>query len=153
MTWEYVAGPARRAETRRVGWDPAVIRRLVARERIDFISLRHSAFARQVYQALWALGWTFVHLDDRYFVMVPRRPDMEALIQREGYHFIVPWDNAPVTTGNARRVLEEAERVLRNCPDGATFAYAYKANALYRLGRDQEAFEARLKVPEQLVIE
>jgi hypothetical protein len=64
-----------------------------------------------------------------------------------------------VTFGNAAHVfdpahvLEEANRALRTCSDHATFAYAYKANALHRLGRNAEAFDAHLKVPEQLVIE
>jgi hypothetical protein len=94
-----------------------------------------------------------VYYDNRAFIPARRAPDTEALIARECYRFIRPWTSEVVTTGNSRRVLEEAERTLRNCPDQATLAYAYKVNALYRLGRDQEAFNARLKVPEKLVIE
>jgi hypothetical protein len=124
-----------------------VIRRLLSSERIDFISLRHSAFDRKVYQALIDDGWIFVHMDDRYFVMVPRRPDSEALIRREGYQQIIPWDNISVTAANARQVLEEANRALQHCPGGATFAWAYKVKALRRLGRHQEAWEAQLRIP------
>jgi hypothetical protein len=49
-------------------------------------------------------------------------------------------------------VRREAERALQNYPDGATFAWAYKAEALRRLGRKQEAFDARLQIPAKLVI-
>jgi hypothetical protein len=55
----------------------------------------------------------------------------------------------PATAGQVRR---EAERALQNYPDGATFAWAYKAEALRRLGRRQEAFDARLQIPAKLVI-
>jgi hypothetical protein len=55
----------------------------------------------------------------------------------------------PATAGQVRR---EAERALQNYPDGATFAWAYKAEALRRLGRRQEALDARLQSPAKLVI-
>jgi hypothetical protein len=53
---------------------------------------------------------------------------------------------------NASQGLDEAERALRNCPDGATFAWAYKAESLRLLGRYQESFDARLKVADRLDI-
>ena len=62
------------------------------------------------------------------------------------------WENAPVTRDNAPAILEEAERALRNCPDGATFVYAYKANALSRLGFPAAAEAAARHIPEALVI-
>jgi hypothetical protein len=49
-------------------------------------------------------------------------------------------------------VRREAERALQNYPDGATFAWAYKAEALRRLGRRQEAFDAGLQIHAKLVI-
>jgi hypothetical protein len=101
---------------------------------------------------LTALEWVLVHVDDRAFIMVRHTPATAGLIQREGYRFIRPWENAPVTPANAPQVLEEANRALRHCPDGATFAHAYKANALYQLGFPTAAAAAR-KVPEKLVIE
>jgi hypothetical protein len=102
---------------------------------------------------LTSLGWVLIHLDDRFFLTVPQRPDTEDLIRREGYHHIVPWDNAPVTPENAHQVLEEAERALRNCPDQATFAWAYKARALQQLHRNREAFEAGRNISKMLWIQ
>ena len=54
---------------------------------------------------------------------------------------------------DAPQVLAEAERALWHCPDGATFAHAYKADALYRLGFPVAAAEAAHKVPEKLPID
>ena len=50
-------------------------------------------------------------------------------------------------------MLQEANRALEQCPHGATFAWAYQAEALRLMGRARESFEARLKIPERLVIE
>jgi hypothetical protein len=47
---------------------------------------------------------------------------------------------------------EEANRALRHCPHEATFAWFYKAEALWLLGRHQESFEAKIKIPERLII-
>jgi hypothetical protein len=60
-----------------------------------------------------------------------------------------PSENAPVTRAHAPQVLEEAERALRHCPEGATFVWAYKAQALRIMGRFQESFEAWRNVPER----
>ena len=69
------------------------------------------------------------------------------------YDIIRPWENATVTPGNASQVLQEATHALHSCPQGSTFAWAYKAEALRLLGRYGEAFEAALNVPERLVIQ
>jgi hypothetical protein len=98
-----------------------------------------------------AQGWVTVHLDDRYFIMV--RQPVAAARQWPVYQVISPWDNVRVTPANARQVLEEANRALSQCPAAATFTWAYKANALRLLGRHDEALEAGLKIPEQLVIQ
>jgi len=44
-----------------------------------------------------------------------------------------------VTPANAGQVADEAERVLTQCPEGATFAWAYKAKALRLLGREHRS--------------
>ncbi len=46
----------------------------------------------------------------------------------------------------------ERERALRHCPDRASFAWAYKAQALRELGRHEEAREAATQIPEMLII-
>jgi hypothetical protein len=56
----------------------------------------------------------------------------------------------PATTSH---VLMEADRALQQCPDGATSAWTYKTEALRLLGGHQEAFEAQLKIPTQLVFQ
>ena len=64
-----------------------------------------------------------------------RTPATDALIERERYRWIRMWENAPVTPENARQVLREAERALRE------------------LGRHEESREAATPIPERLVIE
>jgi hypothetical protein len=149
--WDYVAGHGHTVELKDVWMGHTNVGPYLDRYHVDIIVLRTGAF-RNV-PVLTSMGWHLVHLDDRYFIMVPLRGDTEALIAREAYQFIVPWDNTPVTIGNAGRVLAESERALRNCPDHATFAWAYKAEALRLLGRYQESFDAHLNIPEKLVIE
>ena len=73
--------------------------------------------------------------------------------QRDGYHHIEPWTNLPVTRENAQAVLHEADRALAACPEGATFAWAYKANALALLGRHAEAHAAAARVPRALILD
>jgi hypothetical protein len=66
------------------------------------------------------------------------------------YRFIRPWYNPPITPSNASEVLEEANRVLHHCGHDASFGWAYKARALQRLGRHQEAVEASVNIPARL---
>jgi hypothetical protein len=96
---------------------------------------------------LVAQGWRLVHLDDYYWLMVRQAQGLPT------YDIIRPWTNVLVTPGNAAQVLQEATRALEQCPQGATFAWAYQAEALRLLGRDEESFEAARKVPERLMIE
>jgi hypothetical protein len=145
-TWEYVAGPMRTAELEAVWKGKASLGAYLERYHVDVILLKNGDFRNA--PLLTSMGWVIIHLDDRLFVMVRQTPARQALI----YRFIRPWENAPVTADNAPHVLAEANRALQNCPDGATFAWAYKAEALWQLGRHQEAFEAGLKIPERLVI-
>ena len=102
---------------------PAAMRDYLTRYRVDFFLLPLGN--RAVAEALQATGeWVPGHYDDHAFVMVKRAPDTEVLIRREGYRFIRPWENAPITTASAGQVLEEANRALRNCPSAASWAYA-----------------------------
>jgi len=122
----------------------------LATYRVDVIvqELRHYRLA----EYLLPSAWVPVYLDDKVFVLVQRTPAMAEVIARFGYRHIKPWSNEPVTVGNAGEVLREADQALAACPHGATFAWAYKAEALRILGRNRESFEARRKIPEQLVI-
>jgi hypothetical protein len=149
-TWEYVAGPQRTLEGDAIWNGHAPLGPYLERYHVDVIILNTGAYGNV--PLLTSMGWALIHIEDRFFVMVPRRPDMEALIEHEGYRHIVSWENRPVTVENARHVLAEAERALRHCPDQAAFVWSYKAKALRLLGRHQEAWEAGLKIPETLVI-
>jgi hypothetical protein len=151
LFWEYASGQQASTEFDAIWRGRANLGPYLDRYRVHLILLNTGAF-RNV-PLLTSMGWVMIHLDDRFFLMVPRRPDMDALIEQEGYRLIRPWENAPVTPANATAVLAETERALSHCPDGASFVHAYRANALYLLGRAREAFEAQLKVPERPVIE
>jgi hypothetical protein len=149
-----VVGPVRFAELQQASeGGVSGLQAYFERYHVDILLLSHNVYSRELVPRLQARGWVLVHLDDTYYGMVPKRPAFEALIAREGYHHIAPWDNAPVTPGNARRVLEEANRSLYYCHERASFAWAYRARSLATLGRHKEALEARLKIPERMVIE
>jgi hypothetical protein len=146
---DYVYGEPLFLEYARALSSPAAMRDYLTRYRVDFFLLPLGN--HPVADALQATGaWIPVHYDDHAFVMVRRTPDTEVLIRREGYRFIRPWENAPMTTANASQVLEEANRALRNCPNAASWAYAYQAEALLRLGRDEEARAAARQIPKVL---
>jgi hypothetical protein len=137
LTFEYVAGQERWAE-----WEAA--RQAGLRGLLGYAE----RYAVQVLILPTGLrpdvsqfpDWTIVHLENRLLVMV-RRP-----ASSPGYHLIRPWENA-------RQVLEEATRALQQCPDGATFAWAYKANALRLLGHHEEERAAARLIPQQLVLQ
>lgn len=86
--------------------------------------------------------------------MVPRRPEYETLIAREGYRWIRPWvqPSAVMTRGNAPQILAEAERAWRTCPERATFVHTYRTTAYSYLGRPKEARAALAIVPKTLVL-
>jgi hypothetical protein len=127
--------------------EPAALRRYLQRYDPDVALFVNSRPSPAVFAALQALGWTFVYLDNQYSVMVPQRPNTVALIGTSGYHHLIPWENRYPTTATAAEVLGEADRALRTCPEQATFAWAYRANALKRLGRPDEAREAASHIP------
>jgi hypothetical protein len=147
-TWEYVAGQTTMAALQ--AWDrgPAELPVHVDAFGVNVLVLNTGRSWPGI-AALQAGGWGIVHLEDQWLVMIREPLARPALT----YHLICPWMNAPVTPGNASRVLQEATRALPSCPDGATFAWAYQLEALRLLGRYEESFEARLKIPEKLVIE
>ena len=130
----------------------------------DFLLLPLWQLGLGHYQLLLAeLGWVSVYRDDRFFMMAAPRLEHAALIQREGYRHMVPWvdmqgnprwwDTAVVTPENAAGVLQEAERALAHCPAGASFAWAFRAQALQALGRVEEARSAASQIPKVLRIE
>ena len=96
------------------------------------------------------LGWVVIVMSERMVLMVRPSPTYARLIAEHGYWHILPWDNWPVTSENAPAVLAEADRAFRECPEHATFTHAYRATALYRLGRTEEADRAATQVPERV---
>ena len=134
--------------------EPAAMRAYLRRFPPEVMVMRHSSLSLENYGVLLhELGWRFVHLNDQVFVMAAPTPAHTALRQRESYLHILPWLNLPVTPANAPAVLAEATRALTACPEGATFGWAYKAEALRVLGRHEESQAAQRKVPAQLWIE
>jgi hypothetical protein len=87
-----------------------------------------------------------VHVDDVGFIMMRRRPETAALIARETFRHVAPWDRTSVTPANAVQVHAEAERALRNCPH-ATWPWLPKAAALWQMGAREEAQAAEARVP------
>ena len=79
--------------------------------------------------------------------MLPQRPHTDTLIRHDGYQVIRPWENVLVTTDNAPQVLMEATRALEQCPNGATFAWAYKQRALQSLGRPRGSLRCGAEGP------
>jgi hypothetical protein len=117
---------------------PAAMRAYLRRYRIDFFVLWPWSIAPAVVDDLQAHGWVPVHYDDHTMILLPRRPDTEALIAHAGYWVINPTKDLLVTPENTSQVLEELTRMLRNCPRDR-YAYTYQAHALRRLHRDAEA--------------
>jgi hypothetical protein len=146
-TWEYVSGPTLTAERQAVRKGGSrELHDYLERYRVDAIVVNIGA--GKVASGLAAHGWVLVHLDDGYLIMVRQQ-----LAQRlPTYKFIRPWENARVDRTNATEVLAEAEQALRHCPVEATFAWSYKARALRSLGREQEALDAAVNIPQRFVI-
>lgn len=144
FTWEYIAGRERTAD-RLAAWQggPAGLHAYFERHQVDAIML--TTGIGHVVPGLTERGWRLIHLDDRYFIMVRQTAAQRTPI----YTRIKPWEYAPVDRANATQVLAEAERALQNCPNGAIFAWGYKAKALRALGRYQEALEAALNIPSE----
>ena len=94
-------------------------------------------------------------MDNQHSIMVRQMPETAELIAREGYRHIRSWEGAlqTVTEANAGEVLQETWRALRQCPEEATFAWAYHSNALWMLGRHEEASLAARMAPRVIEIE
>lgn len=137
MTWEYVTGQARTAEYFWAWRGP--LTDFVARYQVNVVilALWHDHGWEHLLN-LVARGWTFVYMDDIFVIMTrqtaPYRP----------YQTIRSWGAVKVTVAKAPSVLAEAERALRDCPTGANFALAAKADALFLLGRFDEFRQAEL---------
>lgn len=126
--------------------DPAAMRAYLRRYQVEFFLVDFVTLAPEVLRDLQATGWVPVFYEDRAFILVPRQPSMEALIQREGYRVISPLPGFNVNTSDAPQFLAEAERILQRCP-AAGFAHAFRADALRILHRDAEAEAAKRFIP------
>jgi hypothetical protein len=148
-TRDYVYAPHALLTFVALTYEERVLAAFLQEHQPAFILMEHTALPVRQYGFLVRQGWRFVFFDNRHFIMVPAdsRPDLP------GYAHILPWDNLPVTPATAGQVLDEAERALLACPSHATFAWAYKAEALRLLGRHEESKAARVNVPRQLWIE
>jgi tetratricopeptide (TPR) repeat protein len=123
---------------------PDSMREYLARRRIDFFLLSYGDRSAAVFDWLESTGeWAPVYYDARAFVLVRRRPETEELLRREELRAVRPMVVAPTTisTANAAQILEESERLIRNCPS-STFGHVYKTRALLVLGRYEDAVEA-----------
>jgi hypothetical protein len=150
--WEYVIGEAaHREHLTIVNGEPAGL--IAFLDRYEVGTMIISNVRTEGYRDLQARGWVFIHMDNQYSIMVRRTPETAALIAREEYRWIKAWVHPPrVTAENAGEVLQEAQRALRYCPDEATFAWAYQAEALSLLGRHDEALAAARMIPREIVI-
>jgi hypothetical protein len=147
----YVAGDRIEAWLAAVRGGAAALRDYLARSPADFLSLRPRILGDAQYQMLMGAGWRFVYLDDQRYVLAS--PKQAAQLERLTYHHILPWLNLDVTPRNAPAVLQEADRALNGCPASASFAHAYRAQALSLLGLRPEAEQARRLIPPRLLIE
>jgi hypothetical protein len=110
-TWEDVAGEQQAATANALfRGEMSLIEYLARTPPPDVIALKTGSEGL-IRQAL-ALGWWIWHVDDRYVVL-----RSGAAPAAERYAIIVPWENAPVTLANAKRVLEETARARRHCPE------------------------------------
>jgi hypothetical protein len=146
-TWEYVAGPGRWAELQ-VAWSgaPGTLRAHLDRYQVDGVLLYNHAVYLLTPELL-AHGWVIVHQDNQMLVMM-RRSRWQGPI----YRYIRPGVEVPATVDQALPVLEEADRMLRHCPERATVAHAFRADSLLMLGREAEAREAARMIPQELVV-
>jgi len=154
-TWEYVADPERWLELEAVwrNWEPGVLPRHLDRYQVDGVVLPNSRAWRV--PELLAHGWVIVHVEDRVLIMLRRsrwrgpiyryiRPACQGLAAG-GLSCVA---EALATPEEAPSVLEEADRMLRHCPEGAMMAHAYRAASLQHLGRYAEAAEAYRQLSE-----
>lgn len=126
---------------------PELMKVYLSRHPIDFFLLSYADRVQSVFDPLEASGeWAPVYYDSRAFIVVKRKPETEDLIRREAFHYIRPAviNPTPVTTENAPMVLEEADRLIRNCPT-AIFGWFYRTKALLMLQRFEDSLETSRK--------
>ena len=113
FTWEYVAGPEIALAQLAAMTGAKGMRRYLKRLQLDFVVLWTIDLSAESARVLETAGFVPVYLDNGITIMVPRRPEYETLIAREGYRWIRPWvqPSAVMTRANAPQILAEAERV------------------------------------------
>jgi hypothetical protein len=143
--WEYVAGEEiTKAIQTALSAGPEGLHEHLSHHQVDalILPLRYGTGI----PCLQARGWAVVHLDDRFLIIVPQRPDTEALIQREGYHWLTRREMIPLNRAYAAHLLEETTRVVQHCP-AVTWHWSYQSVALSILGRQEEANVASQQIP------
>jgi tetratricopeptide (TPR) repeat protein len=126
---------------------PEAMKVYLSRHPIDFFLLSYADRVSVVFDPLEASGeWAPIYYDSRAFIVVKRKPETEDLIRREGFHYIRPAVITPtaVSSENAPMVLEEADRLIRNCPT-ALFGWFYRTKALLMLQRFEDSLETSRK--------
>jgi hypothetical protein len=109
--------------------------------RVDFFLLSYPRRIAKTFDQLESSGeWAPVYYDDAWFILARRTPETRALLEREAFRVLRPYElGAPeVTTANAPVLLEEVERTIRNCPK-AVLGHFLRNDALRSLGRHEEA--------------
>ncbi len=123
---------------------PEAMREYLSRRPVDFFLFPLELRIPEIFDSLEATGeWVPVYFDDGWFVLDRRGASTEERIRREGFRVLRPFGlSAPEpSTSEAPVLLEEAGRVIRNCPS-ATLGYLRKSDALRALGRHREAIDA-----------
>jgi hypothetical protein len=130
---------------------PARVDEYLARFQPTLLAMNYRELAQAVVDTLLDRGWRAVHLNDRLFVLAA--PEALHAGLRPYTPYIFPREHRPVTRDNAPEVLAEADRALAQCPAAATFALAYRAQALAQLGRHAEAKRAQAQIPKPSTFE
>jgi len=127
---------------------PGGMQAYLRRHPIDFFLLEYRPIYPSTITTLESSGaWSPVYYDDDWAILVARTPGNQPLIEREAFRVLRPYElGAPkVDASNAARLLDEAERVIRNCPRSLLGQFV-KGDALRALGRYGEALEATRRV-------
>jgi hypothetical protein len=130
---------------------PARLDAYLARFQPTLLAMGYRELTQAVVDTLLDRGWRAVHLNDRLFVLAAPEALHAGLQPYTPYIF--PHEHRPVTRDNAPEVLAEADRALAQCPAAATFAQAYRAQALSQLGRHADAKRAQAQIPKPSTFE
>jgi len=127
---------------------PEAMQAYLRRYPVDFFFLTYKPRAPKIFATLESSReWVPVYYDDVRFVLVRLRAESAALLGREAFYILRPYQLGPreVDGSNAAQLLGEAERAIRNCPS-AGLGYFMKGEALRGLGRREEAVAATREV-------